>query len=292
MKPGIRKRLIGYPLFFLTLHITGCLFLANVYLKPARRIPSTPQLLNDATVPTPYGGDPAWVTPGLSVEHPTAKVVFVMSHGYGGTRAAWRGIIEKIHEAGYEGIAPAMPGQDASPEPMVGFGLREAKTIVRTVQWVRGRYSAGTQPKIILLGVSMGGAASWLASEQIPDQVDAVITEGAYARFDTAMDQWFDSAVPGGSFLMRPVVFFARRIGGIDPSTIVPVNAAAKWKKPALVIQGDLDTLILNTNAVQLSTAAACPLWHVRGATHANCYLADEKGYMSHILAVAKQIGG
>ena len=217
VSPGIRNRLIGYPVLFGGLYFGLCLMLANAYLKPARSVPKTPEKLSDVSIQTAAGADPAWATPALAEHKPVGNVVFVMAHGYGGTRAAWRGVIEKVRDAGFEAVAPCMPGQDASPDKTVGFGLKEAKVIVDTVRWARSQYPTSRPPKIILLGVSMGGAASWLASEQIPNEVDAVITEGAYARFDQTIDRWFDSFLPHGSSILSPVIFFARRIGGVDP---------------------------------------------------------------------------
>jgi pimeloyl-ACP methyl ester carboxylesterase len=213
-----------------------------------------------------------------------------MAHGYGGSRASWRGAADALKRAGYEVVDPSMPGQDASPDPSVGFGFKEAEVVVDSVNWARSQYPSKAPPKIILLGVSMGGAASWLASALIPDEVDAVITEGAYARFDKTMDRWMSQYLPFGNIILHPVVVFASRIGHVDPSSIVPVEAAAKWHKPALVIQAGNDGLILPENATQLSQAAQCPLWTVPHAEHSFCFDTDRKGYISHLLAIAKDI--
>jgi pimeloyl-ACP methyl ester carboxylesterase len=292
MRPGVKKRLIVYPIATCALYLTSCLLLANFYVKPSRTVPRTPEQLCDVTIPTAAGTDPAWATPALAAGHPKGKVVFVLAHGYGGTRAAWRGVIEKLEAAGCDAVDPALPGQDASPDKTVGFGLKEAQVLVDSVHWACRRYPKDHPPKVILLGVSMGGAACWLASEQIPNEVDAVISEGAYARFDQTMNRWFDDIVPDGNVVMHPVALIASYIGGVDPAAIRPVDAAAEWRKPALVIQAGADKLILRDNADRLAKAANCPLWLVPNAVHANCYVADEKGYMAHILGVVSQVEG
>jgi pimeloyl-ACP methyl ester carboxylesterase len=286
----LRSRWFAYPVVFGSAYLGLCLLLANTYLHPMRIVPTTPRELRDVAVPTPAGPDPAWATPALAAGNPHAKVVFVMSHGYGGTRETWSDLMLCLNRDGYEAIAPAMPGQDASPEPTVGFGKREAAVIVDTVKYVRDRYPAGHPPKIVLLGVSMGGAASWLAAGMIPDQVDAVVTEGAYARFDVTMRRWFDRVLPGGSIVFRPVFTFASAMGRIDPSSIVPLDAAARWRKPALIIQAENDEVIERPNAIQLSAAAHAPLWIVPKASHASCRTVDSRGYLEHLESVAAQV--
>jgi len=292
MRRAIVKRLIGYPLFFGAIYLLACFWLARTYISPPRHVPNTPGTMRDVTFSTAAGPDPAWATPGLADGHPKGQLVFVLSHGFGGTRAAWDGFLPDVQRAGYEAVVPALPGQDASPDKMVGFGLKEADVIVDAVRWARSRYPASHPPRVILMGVSLGGSASWIASERIPDEVDAVISEGAFARFDKTVDYWFDRILPSGSTLFKPVVLMAGAMGGVDPSAIRPVDAAAKWRKPALVMEGGLDVTIPRPNADQLSKAANCPLWIVPNALHARCYVTDPKGYSAHVFAVAKAVSG
>jgi len=161
-----------------------------------------------------------WASPDLAAGN-GKPVVFVLAYGYGGTRESWSRAMQELPQMGFECVCPAMPGQEASPAKHVGFGYPEAQTIVDTVRWVRGQYK--TQPKIIVWGVSMGGAAAWLASEQDPS-IDGVITEGAYAQFDEAMDHWLGRQFPGAHIVLRPMVWMASALDGINPSKIRPVD--------------------------------------------------------------------
>jgi hypothetical protein len=196
--------------------------------------------------------------------------------------------MESLQKAGFGAMVPAMPGQDQSPEPNVGFGVSEARTIVDAVKWVRANHPGPV--KIVLMGVSMGGAATWLASA-IDPSVDAVITEGAYADFPSAMNQFFNRALPGGSILFRPVVWFAGLRSGVRPSLIRPVLAAAKWNgRPALVIQAGEDNLILRENADQLAAASGAELWVVPGATHAGCESTDPADYERRVVEMGRRL--
>jgi len=239
--------------------------LAYTYIHPPRESVLAPGWINIVSIPSPRGSIPAWASPQLAQGH-GKPVVFVLVYGYGGTREAWQDEMCELPKLGFECVTPCMPGQDESPEKFVGFGYPEARVVLETVKWVRTQYKK--PPKIILWGVSMGGAASWLASEQDPT-IDGVITEGAYARFDEAMDHWLGRSGPGASIYLKPMVWMASAMDHIDPSKIRPMDSAAKWRKPALVIQAGKDDLIALSHAQRLSEGAHCPLWIVPNATHA-----------------------
>ena len=261
-----------------------CAFGAYGYLHPKREVHDPPAGIGNATI----GTTPVWVTPGLAAGRPS-RVVLVLAHGYGGTRATWNGLLEDLRKAGVDAVAPAMPGQDASPDPTVGFGRKEARTILDCAAWARARGAR----RVVGLGVSLGGGAAWLASEEDPKGLDGVVSDASFAQFDEAMNRLFAYRLPfpGGAVLLRPVVWFARAMSGIDPWAIRPIDAAAKWRgRPALVIQGDADGFIVPSNGRRLAEAAGCPLWLVPGADHAQDYLTDPKGYAARVIAFAKGI--
>ena len=273
-----RRRLRRMGLFALGIalaYVFGCWTAARGYLRPRRNVVVAPAWVQTTTVPTKDGPDPAWIAPGF--EH--ARVVFVLAHGYGGGRQTWSEMMKEFEVKGWGAVAPCMPGQDASPAPEVGFGKLEAVTIVETVAWVR---KTNPRAKVILMGMSLGGSACWMASELDPS-VDAVISDSAFARFDEAMNTFFDRRLPGGRFIFQPVIWMARRMSGLDPYSIVPMDSAAKWKKPALVIQGLADDLVLMTHGDRLAKAAHAELWQVHGAGHVESFDKDPKAYMAHL---------
>jgi uncharacterized protein len=222
------------------------------------------------------------MTAGLASGKPRGKTVFVFAHGYGGNRQHWSELMSGLVDLGLEAIAPAMPAHEESPDPTSGFGEKESDVVVATAQWAATRYAE--KPRVVLVGVSMGGAAAWLASAKAPELVDAVVSEGAFARFDEAMDQWFRLLMPGGPTALSPVVFFAKRMSGIDPGTINPVEAAERWKgRPALVIQATNDRLILGDHAERLAAASGAPIWRIDDCAHAQGCSVSPLEYLSKL---------
>lgn len=268
-------------------YVLLCYVLAKNYVSPARTVPAMPPALVGVEIPAGLKApDPAWATPTLAKGGP-CRVVFVFAHGYGGTRSSWEDLMPKLAARGIDAVAPAMPGQDASPQPQVGFGYKEADQMVAAANWARQKAPSA---KIIYAGVSMGGAAAWIASEKDPTAA-GVVSEGAYARFDEAMYHWFERKAPGASYYLRPVIWIASAIAGLNPSDVVPLKSAEKWKgRPALIIQAGDDQLILRSHADRLAAASGAPMWLVPGAQHAQCYEVKGAEYVDRLVKFAEQV--
>jgi pimeloyl-ACP methyl ester carboxylesterase len=256
---------------------------AKLFLQPNRVAVQRPHGIHEVSVPSSYGQVPSWATANWR----TSRVVFILVDGYGGSRQTWAPLMPELEKAGYGALALSMNGHDASPDSTVGFGPKEAHTIVDAVQWVRQQRP--DHPKIVLLGLSMGGAACWLSTELDPS-VDAVITDSAFADFPSAMTDWFNR-VPGSGVVLAPAVWIAEAETGLDPSKIRPVDAARKWRgHPALVIRAGDDELMTPHHSNELSDASGAPLWVVPGAKHASCFNQDMPGYMRHLRMVVEKL--
>ena len=256
-----------------------CWYLAGEYLSPPR-IPAalTPPFVDDVNVATHGGSNPTWVTKNFD----TAPAVVVLAFGNGGIRGSFTELTHDLVAKGFAAVTPCMPGQDASPEKTIGFGRAEARTLEDTVAWVRSKRP--DHPKVVLYGVSMGGAACWLAAGDHPP-VDGIITESAYAELAPTVDQFFNRSMPGGSVLFRPVVWIAQWRSGLRVSDVNPVQSADSWRgRPALVIHAGDDDLVNPKQGEQLARATGAEYWLVPGAKHAGCYERDPKEYVSRIV--------
>lgn len=260
-----------------------CLGLANLYISPIRRDPPKLKFYKRLSLPS---GEPLWASPGLAAGKPKGKTLFVMVHGYGGTVGHYSSIGKALMAKGHDVLLAEMPAHGDSPDGRCGFGPREADLISQETRWARGQYA--TAPRVVLVGVSMGGSACWLAAGSHPELFDAVVTEGAFARLDETVDRWFDSRLPGGRYVFFPVKSFAARMAGVNPSKINPVEEAAKWKgKPALVIHCEDDALMPEANAKELAEAAGAQLWVIGGSEHAQGAGDAEREYVRRVLQFA-----
>jgi uncharacterized protein len=284
LRKRLWRRVIVYPVVLLLFYVGTCYMLARMYLGPRPSNPPIPQGAIAVEIPGNDYPIPAWHSPNLL----KAPVVFVCVHGYGGSRGAWSDVLTELPAHGYGVVVPALPGHDVSPDQTRGFGGKESEVVVKTIAWVRSQSTV--KPKIVLLGVSMGGSSAWLASAKDPG-VDAVITEGAFARLDPIIDSWFDHIVWNGRIFFRPVRWMASGMSGIDPSSINPVEDAAKWKgRPALVIHCEGDTLIPESNAQALANAAGCEIWRIPNSGHAQGIGVAKDEYLKKLIEMAKRV--
>ncbi|MBN9501993.1 MAG: alpha/beta fold hydrolase [Armatimonadetes bacterium] len=258
----------------------GCYYLAVKYVRPGT--------VNESGPPDTLrsiGNPIVWATPGLA-EGVGSKPVFVVVHGYRGSQSGWAKVADSLSKRGFEVVVPALPGHDSRTDETSGFGRKESQVVVDCVAWARKQ--SVKPPKVYLLGVSMGGAACWLASEKDPT-VDGVVTEGCFARLDEATRDWFDRKAPGSSVYLRPVIWFASWMSGVDPKTVNPVEAAAAWKgKPSLIIHGEDDQLFPTSNGRTLAGASGGELWIVPGAKHAECSNVAFDEYLNRLVAFTK----
>ena len=270
---------------FLVIYAVGCWVLARLYVHPGGPIPLVPQGLIGGSV----DGIPAWISPGLAAGLDAPACVFILIHGFRGSRGSWQEAARDLVARGYEAAVPAMPGHEASPQPRCGFGPAEAEVVLKTVAWVRER--CGPESTLVLVGMSLGGAACWLAAA-MGANVDAVVTEGALTHVDETAKRWFNRMIPLGSAILSPVTWFARRlVPSKEPIDVI--GAASKWRgKPALVIQGDRDRLIPMADARELAETVGCELWTVADARHAHCYRMARKAYLAKFCGVAESAKG
>lgn len=327
-----------------SVYLLTCFGLAYRYVHPSRTLSTKPPNAESLSIPGPVAEIPIFCTPGLASGQPKSPVVYILVHGYGGNRDSWAQTLEDLEAKGLEVVAPEMPGHGSNPDGTVGFGLKEARCVVATAQWVRSRYAAiapeegrlaeakgpkegmkrigddgqgihspshplidsqthplpptpahplipssPQAPRIVLVGVSMGGAACWIASALEPKLFYAVVSEGAFARLDWASDRWFDMLLPAGNVVLRPVQWFATVLSGVSPASVAPVIDAAKWKgHHALVIQCEDDALIELKHAKELAHAAGAPTWIISVAGHAQGYSAAKPEYLERLIAIGQ----
>ena len=252
----------------------GCYAIARRLVEMPRRVAVARK---EFAIWEPVPGVRAWVTPSL-VDGPR-KEVFVFSHGMKGNRDYWADTALKLQERGYQVVILPMPGQDDNPEKSLGFGPKEEQLIRRTVRALKAE-------SVVLVGCSLGGAASWMASDE--PGVSGVVSDSAFAHLEPATRGWLKKDLPFGDILLRPVIWFGTAMVGIKPDEINPVDTARHWKdRPAMVIHGGEDRMIGTDQAEELAKASGAELWIIPGRGHADLQMHQD--YVDRVEAVMKK---
>jgi alpha-beta hydrolase superfamily lysophospholipase len=135
----------------------------------------------------------AWVVPH---PHPRGNVIF--AHGHGRNRGHVAGLLETFHDLGFNVLAFDFRGHGESAGHTSTFGYREVQDLLAAADYLTARFP--DQP-LFLVGVSLGAAVSLQALPALPN-VRGVWSEGAFARFEHAVNRYF-LQVPG---FIRPAL--------------------------------------------------------------------------------------
>lgn len=267
----------------LAAYLLVCFLLAHSYLRPLRHKPGA--------CPENLTQDHAEIL-GLRVSYwkgraqPTQNVAFLIVHGYSGSPEEHFPMASHLVSLGFPVVVPELPAHATHPYPRTGLGTREHKELLA---WRAHMADWFPNIPVVAYGVSMGGAAVWLASQADPKAFKAVCTEGCFATLKRATDAWFDRHFLGSRYLLYPVRVFGQWISGFKESQVQPVIAAASWKgSPCAILHGEHDRLFGGTHAQELATAAGVEVRWLKETRHAGGWAADPNTIESVLLELAQ----
>lgn len=197
-----------------------------------------------------------WTSPDAPVG------AIVAAHGYCMNRAELAPFTAFFAEHGLATLLFDFRSHGQSARGRTGIGTYERIDVVAAVVEARRRVPGG---KIVLLGSSMGAAASGFAAGERRDLADAIILDSSYDRlFDAAEGWWnFLGMLTGTRSLWRralwPVVRLARPFAGFDPKSASVAEALRGFERPVLILHGREDTIAPPFCAERIAAATATP---------------------------------
>lgn len=163
----------------------------------------------------------------------------------------------------------------------ISFGIQERRDLLYWVDYAVERF--GADVKIMLYGVSMGGATVLMASElDLPENVRGIVADCPFVSpIDIILNVGKKTMPSFPSCLIRPFAIWGARIyGGFDLTETDARQAVAHTKVPILIIHGEDDRYVpcemsdlvsINPDMVERHTFP--------GAAHGISYLADTPRY-------------
>ncbi len=211
------------------------------------------------------------------------SVIFV--HGYNSTYLERLNNASLYYERGYNVLAVICRGHGESAGAYRTMGYWDGRDVACWARYLAAKHG---QKKIILDGVSMGGATVLTAAgdERLPHQVVGIVSDCAYtATHDIFAYQLKKSmGIPAFPFL-NIAEWFGRKICGMSTIQGSPIESVEKAKVPVLFIHGVDDDFVPYEMCRQLQKA--CPtargIFSVKGAGHADSCLVDPEGYKNAI---------
>lgn len=275
----------------------GSIYFGAVWLvvRVGLRPPRMPLFLTPAALDCPQEDVAFQTRDGLTLRGwwlpaDAPKGCVVIAHGYLMNRCELSIVGSKLRQAGWDVLMFDLRAHGESQGQRCGMGKHEAMDVEAAAQFARAR--SGERP-VVLLGSSMGGAASAMALAKRADLADALILDSVYSQLpDAAMGSlrvfvghWAPRAFAPGIVLAWPML-------GFKPWKVDLADHLPSVRCPVLVLHGGRDGLIPPDRArrnVEALPNPHGPVWF-EDAGHCEGRMLEPKRYVEVVLGFCDEL--
>lgn len=174
-----------------------------------------------------------WFLPGKN-----DRLVVAVFHGYAASKSTLLTTAQAFHQLGYATLLVDFYGSGGSSGTGTTIGVKEADDVAATVEYIRRTWP---ERKIILYGISMGGAAMLRAVAANGVKPDAIIIEATFDNLlKTGKNRFRAMGLPGSPFA-ELLLFWGSVQNGFNMFGHNPVDYARAVNHPALILHGEQD---------------------------------------------------
>lgn len=226
--------------------------------------------------------------------NPTRKTI-VIAHGYMGDKNTMWTYAKMFHDLGYNVLVPDDRGQGQSQGHYIGYGWPDRLDYIKWIHKII-RHS-GRQAKIVMFGVSMGGATTMMVSGQdnVPPQVKGFIEDCGYDSVNSELHYEASQLYHMPGFIQNSIIPYVSHLtqkkDGYNFVQASALNQVRKNHRPMLFIHGGNDQFVPTRMVYKLYRADKGPkqLLVVKSAPHASSYQTSPKLYQRTIVGFLKQ---
>lgn len=225
------------------------------------------------------------------IQHPGhLKKTVIISHGYKGNRETMSSYAKMFYNLGFNILMPDDRAHGDSAGKYINFGWLDR---LDYMSWINKLIDIkGEDEKILLFGVSMGGATmEMLSGENLPTQVKAIIADCGYSSIKEEMTYLLKEQYHLPEYPIEPMVStINRRRLGFYLSDVSSMEQLKKNRRPILFIHGGKDTYVPVRMAYENYRATKAPkqLWIVKNATHAESFWYNPAAYQARVSTFLK----
>ena len=207
---------------------------------------------------------------GWFIPADTARATVIFCHGHAGSMdpdviyAPW------FHEAGFNVLMFDFRAHGRSDGDRVSIGYFERQDLLGAIDYLRERGIV----EVGVLGFSMGGVVGLITAPR-SEAIRAIISDGGFARLESAMLGWAREQVELPRWLVLPLARLVIAVAGWRLGVHLPEADPVRWvnrtsPRPVFFIHGDLDPYVTIADVESLYAAAGEPkeLWRVPEAGH------------------------
>lgn len=209
----------------------------------------------------------------------------IVAHGYKGNGETMANYAKMFHELGYNVLLPDDRAHGKSAGKYITFGWLDR---LDYLDWIKQIIQKnGDESRIVLFGVSMGGATvEMLSGEKLPEQVRCIIADCGYSNISDEMSYLLKKTFHLPKYPFMPAVrLLNQHRQGFDLDQVSSVAQLKRNYRPILFIHGDKDSYVPFKMIEANYAASKGPKekWVVTGATHAESFWVDPVAYKQHV---------
>ena len=177
-----------------------------------------------------------------------------------------------ILDHGWNVAAVDLRGYGLSRGDLSSFGGREAGDLRAWLDVLAARHVTGEPFVPVVWGRSMGAAIALRAAVE-DDRIRALVLEAPMVDLNEAVSTWIrNRKVPLAPLLSRLIVTRAGRLAKVPLHRPRPLELAARYHRPVVIVHGQDDTLIPSAKARILADAFPTPAAYIEvpAARHAD----------------------
>lgn len=220
----------------------------------------------------------------------------ILAQGYSGNGKQLSAFGRFYYEDfGFNVLMPHARSHGSSEGRYSGFGWLERLDYLRWAGWARERRPGA---RIVLHGLSMGGAAVMMAAGEspLPPELGAVIDDCGYTSMEEELRHQMKARFHfAGSSLLKAASRVCRRKAGYSFEEVSSVGQLRKSRLPLLVIHGEEDNFVPFAMAKVLFDASPLPperkeYYPVPGAAHGEAFTANPEMYKKRVAQFLEKV--
>lgn len=218
----------------------------------------------------------------------------VICHHYGESALSMGEYARHFYELGFNLVLPDLRGHGETEIKTVSMGWDDRLDLIKWCEYI---IEKDKNARIVLFGVSLGGAAvSMAAGEELPENVRVAISDSSYSSVNDVLGEYLKALPLVPEF---PVLSIASKICekkmGWSFKEASAVSQAEKVELPILYIHGEDDEavpVIQSNDIFEICEAVESEQVLIQNGTHAENIYADNETYWTEIdLFILNNIG-
>ena len=277
------RRIRNWLLFSFVIGIGALLviawFVGGALVAPANRVVGPPPT-DFPALSIQIESDSGATLAGWHLPVPDSNATAILLHPIRGDRRSMLSRAQLLRKHGYSTLLVDLQAHGESEGENITIGHLEKHDVLAAIEYVR---SAAPTQKVVIVGSSLGGAATLFARPK----VDAIVLESVYPTVSEAVHNRIGMRIGFLHHVVAPLLLIQLNPRlGVSPDELCPIDQLKQIQCPILIATGDCDEHTTIEEARRIFAMANDPkkLVVFNGAKHVDLLAYDQAKYEGEIV--------